>query len=566
MGATYKAMLSCWLFTLLIFANTLAGENVAEPLILDDTAVSAYVAIPDINKLGKAIETVAESFAPGTLPAGALKAQLGAMLGDPTLANLDLTRPLAVMVMQVPAEKANGQPPVALFIPAKAAAPFDETFKHMGMVSDFQDGLLLVAKDDDTLTKAKGLKAAYQKLVTAGVKSDLRIYANVAGLMNTYGPALKAIMDMGIKQFANINQAPGNKMDPAMIMKVATLETKGLLAFLNQTGGVQYDLSLKPDSLNVQMLYAAKADSAIAALLSAPAGNKALDAFTSPGMISGIFHFNPQGYDAFINKLLPELAKDPDLAAFSSEQLVAYLKQSAGLFAGDMAMSVSADKNGAVTNAVAMSITDEKKYLALLENAKALMEPDSPLGKLFAGTGMKLSIEILKSVRQHGAIAVNKMKMTMDSENLPAAQREQIKNMVKDMEFAFVNGLYVGASNPEALDKLIDSVLGGNAAQPEVMLGSMKEFGKGKALYLDYDFIAAAKAMMPKGPNAGAENPAAALFDHVNGSVPMLFAADYANGHLSGEAKIPFAPFIEMAKAVKEMGPQTPVKKVPDGF
>ena len=74
-----------------------ADIPVPAPMVMPEETAYALVVIPDLLATLGRIEAIAELFNPGAMPKGALKAQLGNMLGDPELANFT-GKPVVIVV------------------------------------------------------------------------------------------------------------------------------------------------------------------------------------------------------------------------------------------------------------------------------------------------------------------------------------------------------------------------------------------------------------------------------------------------------------------------------------
>jgi hypothetical protein len=478
-------------------------------------------------------------------------------LGDPQLGNLDTSKPIVAMLFKTPPSDApSGPPPFAVFIPAKAAAPYDQAFTRMNMVSAFADGVLIVAQNADALTKAQAQIGAFQKIVDAKITGDLRVFVSAGNLMESYGPVIQKGMDALTQQLSLLSatqaKAAGGQMDPQTLAKIGAAEMKIMAEMVNQFDSLQYEIGLKADVVSIDSLISAKKGSPLSELFSAPlpGTNKALLLLTKPGSLAGGGRINAAGYKSFTTKLITTVLKDPALADLNTKEMQDMVATITGAFAGDFAMSMDADPAGGFAMESVMTVTDDKKYLELLEQMSKLMGPESAIGKLYATMGMKMDFTMQKAVRQHAGIDVHRIKVSFDTSKMPPAQAAQMKAMTKDTELAIVKGLYLASYNPADLDKMIDKALATTALTPDVSLESITAFGAGKHMYLDADMVAFMQASLATMPG----NPAAAMFSQIKSKAPTLMAGSFANGRALVQARISLAPFIEMSALARKAG------------
>ncbi len=548
----------CIVFAVVVLSSfTLRAEDVPQPIDLGTKDVSVYVAVPNLNSLLDNAEAVAKQFNPQQ-PPGQLKMTLGFMLGDPALANLDASKPIVAMLFKTPpTDTPAGPPPFALFIPAKAAAPFDGAFTRMKMVTSFSGGVLVVAQTADALTLGQTQLAAYQKIADAKIKGDVRVYLGAANLMESFGPLVQKGMDLVKQQLAVATAAnpAAAGMDPQALGKILGIEMKVLAEMLNELDSVQYDISIKADQINVEHLVCAKKESPLAALFGTPPPgiNKTLMLLSKSGSMTGAFRISPAGYKVFINKMISLVTKDPEFADVGGKDVQEMFSGMADYMGGDMAMSMDLLPTGGMAMEMAVTITDDKKYLTFVENMVKLMGPDGSLGKMYADMGMKMTAELQKAVRQHGGVDVHRMKIDFDTTKMAPAQAAQIKNMPKETDVAIVKGLYLGSYDPAELDKLIDKALAGNV-KPDVSLESISAFGDGKQVYMDLDAIGFMQNAMAAMPG----NPASAMFSQLKSKAPMLMAGSYNGGRFFGQIRVPLAPFIEMSTIARKGAGKAP--------
>ena len=552
------------LLPLLVFGLTVAAEDAVPQPIDVGKDVSVFLAIPDLSKAIDNIEAIGGQFNPN-VHKGQTKMILGMTLGDPGLNNLDTSKPVVAMVFKTPPANAGGPPPFAIYVPAKAAAPYDQFAQGAQLLSSYKNGVLIVAKTQDALTTAEEQLPAYQKIADAKIAADARIYVSVSSLLATYDQQIKA--GVAMMQQAVAAGPPGAPagMNAQAIGKVLNIELKALLEILNEVDSQQLDLTLKADSITVDSLLTAQKGSALADLFSAPdpGASKTLRVLPAGGSLVGAMRMNQKGYGASSKKILETLSKDPDFSSLVTPDLQSLFTSIGELVNGDLAFAFSSDATTPFKLQEAVSITDEKKYLDTMTKISALMSPDGPIGKFYADMGMKLNATFEKSYRKHGNTDVHRYKNDVDLGNLPPAQAAQMKAFMKDMDIAIVNNMVLLANDPADVDSMIDKALAGDAAKPDVSLESITVFGGGKSAYFDIDIIGFIKAIVTSMPG----NPAAPMFAQLKASAPIVVAGSMDSGRLFLQTKIPLAPFVELVTLIQGAGAgraQPPAPPPPD--
>ena len=525
------------------------------PLKIASDRVMASIAIPNLGTAVEHIEAIAASFAPpGEFQPGMLKMQVGGMLGDPGLIHLDGAMPLVLMVFKTdtPAEP----PQVVMFMSHKEGSPYAETLAGMGMQSKVQDGALMLSQTADALATAEQALSAYHEVAAAGITSDLRISLNMGSLMDTYGGLVQSQVDQMAGMVTGMSSmgqpgAPG-PASMAQIADLLKLEVKALFALLEQVDTVQYDVNLGADAIELDEIFTAKPGTAMADLLTGgPVDqNDALGLLSEPGYMTVAAQIDSKKMSSFVVKILTQLAKDPAAADFLTQELIDVYAEMGDCYSGDMAFAVRQAEGFPFASESVMAVTDEARCLELVEKGLSILAPGSGFGKMYADMGMELSVALEKDVRNHGGVAIHRIKMTFDMENVSEVEAAQVKAMLKDTELAFAKGYYLASQDPAGLDKMIDTALAGTPGGAQ--LRAMQLFGDGQHVYVDFDVVRLLQAAMSMIPQ-GMPNPMAPLLEGVTSTEPIVGAASSADGRARIQVKIPLSTFIQMAQRAQTM-------------
>ncbi len=529
-----------------------------------------YLLLPNPEAAIRDAETLAASFQPGQVQPGMIKGQLGAMLGDPELKNLDLSKPVLVALYRpgAGADPSMGMmgmiPRAAAVISAKDPAALAAVLATRGMEGKAGNGVLAVGFPPDGASAAVAASAAYGAFAAGAAKAgagmpngDLRLHLKIDRLLAAYGQPLEEAVD-GLAGLLEGAMPPKGEKNPfglsgEGLASLVMLEFKGILSSLRQTTSLQVDLDLRGTAIASEVRIEAKAGTALADLLSmpAPGPNRALALPAGAGgfLVMGS-QLDAKKIAAFVGRMLDELAKDPSAAEVLTPELKAELTSGMDWFGGDTAVVMKPAAGKPMGMDAAMTVKDEAEALAKVEKWMKLFSPEGALGKFYTDLGVPMDVKIEKGVRTHAGAAVHRYKMNVDLKDAPPEQAEAMKAMMMgEFEFAFAGGFYLASADPASLDAMIDRAKAPPAGKG-LELKSAAAFGPGRHVYADYDVLGLLKSMsgLP-----GMEEVGKAFAGIPDGD-PMLFAVTLTDGAMRFETLVSLEPFIAMAK--KQMAPK----------
>ena len=140
--------------------------------------------LPRLLETLTTFEEIAAQVIPEEIRPGMLRGQLGQMLGDPELANLEPGKPVVLLLTEP--SPASPVPGYVLFIPAKAAAPFDQALGVFGLQTAYVDGVLVVAQDPEALTAGRANLKHYKLAEKSASKVDLSLDIDVETALRIY--------------------------------------------------------------------------------------------------------------------------------------------------------------------------------------------------------------------------------------------------------------------------------------------------------------------------------------------------------------------------------------------
>ncbi len=532
-------------------APAVAGPVVPELLDPGSPEITGLAVISDVNSTVDHVDTLVRAFN-AQIPAGLIKMQLGMVLNDPGLAHLDTSKPVVAMMLKSAATDASA--PLAIFIPAKADAPYAAMAERAQWVSSFKDGVLILASTPDALKTAQGQTAAYNKIASTTIAADTRIFINNANLLAAYRLKFQDFVSTMLEQSAATKSAPG--IDPAKVAKGLKMEWQAVLNLLAQSESEQIDITLKGDAITIDTVAKAVKDSALSDLFNtAPQdANKTLNYLTSSGVMAGTARFDPVRGRACVEKILKGAAQDPEFAEFLTPEVTKFVNDWMMAYGGDFATTTSIIPKVGMNVEFAMMVTDSNSISALYDRMQVLTGPGGPLAKYYSMMSVPMSATLEKKIRTYRGLDIMRYKTQADISKLDPQMASTMKLMLKDMDIAVVKQTYLGATSPADLDAMIDRALDGKADKAAVTLEAMTFFGPGKQAYFDYNFIELMKEMMAELP----ANPLANL-KQLSDAKPIIGAAVTENGRALLQVRIPLSPLTELTTLIqKNAAPATP--------
>ena len=523
---------------------------VPKPMELKSREVLGYLALPGLNRVLKEVSAIASSFAPGQATPEKMKAHLGAMLGDPTLENLELEKPL--MLLLVKSKQAGAPPSPALVIPVKKKEAYEQTLTGMGMKSQFEGGLLLVAlADPEVLGATAPLTESYREIAGAGIPRTARLQLQLGVLMTTLRPMIEQGISQWIQMFQSMAAvANGSTADQAKsTASILLLEAKGLLALLEQCDATQVDLDLAGQTIGIDNVVSAKQGTALHDFLTQSSRSPSpLTVLTeAERFLAGAFRCDPKSMGVLLKQLVDEAAKGPEGAALAES--AAMFLEFGNWWGGLAAFGIGPGKEVGFTVDYDMEVLDETKFLAAIEKGMGMLSPGGALSQLYSGMGLELSAKLQKAAREHAGVPVHRWNMSLEAKDPKsplAANLGILKAFMKDMEIAVVKGHGLMSGDPARLDAMIEQAKSG--VVKEMAFKARKTVGAGRQGYFDYDLIGLLKVvqgLMPQGPDSGKMKRD---LDKVKAKDPMTFAITFGSGSAQAQLQIPLQPFAEMAQ------------------
>lgn len=515
-------------------ALTAADLAVPVPMAMPEDNAYAVAVVPDLLATLGRIEAIAALFNPGQLPPGALKGQLGAMLGDPGLANF-ANKPVVVVV-----GPGAPTPSFALLVPANDPQKYLDAGVNFGMLlGKSVDGIAVLTQTPDGEILGEKVAKGYAALIKNVPKGDIRLLLSPDKLIATYGGMLGMMAQMAAAQ---------NPAGPEAA-KITGLQIAGMMQVLGDIAAVQLDLTLDPVAIGEELTFAAKPGSELAKVLSAPPaanGQRAAARLgNEPSLMAMSGRINYAAMGAYAGNLLRSLKAKPEAQGLITDEMVAAAENVGAGLSGDTAFRLRTTEAKPLLWEGLYASNDSAKAEANLEKMITLFSGQGPIGDLYRDMGITMTLT--KGARTSpSGVPVHALGVTVDETKIPPEQAAQMKAM-SAYELAVTKGWVVMAQDPVSLDALIAGTGKGMSTNAE------KALGPGRHLYADLDLIGFIRAAMKvAGPGMEAMIPA------TKPGEPLSVASTSADGRTLIEVKWPLAPMVELMKAAQGGGQPQP--------
>lgn len=515
-------------------ALTAADMPVPVPMAMPDDSAYVVAVVPDLLATLSRIEAIAALFAPGQMPPGSLKAQLGGMLGDAGLANF-AGKPVIVVV-----GPGAPTPSFALLVPAKDPQMYLDAGVNFGMLlGKAVDGIAVLTQTPDGEILGEKVAKNYANLIKTLPKGDIRLLMAPDKLMQTYGGMLGMMVQMAAAQ---------NPQGPE-VGKILGLQVAGLMAIAADISAVQLDLNLDPVAIGEELTISAKPGSDLAKVMAAPpaaVGQRAAARLgNEPSLMSMSGRINWAAYGVYAGDLLRKLKAKPEAQGLITDEVIAVAENVGAGLSGDTAFRMRTSEKSPLVWEGLYASADSAKAEASLESMISLLTGKGAIGDLYRSMGVTMTMT--KAARKSpSGVPVHAIGVTVDETKILPEQAAQMK-MMSGYELAVTKGWVVMAQDPTSLDALIAGTGKGMSTSAE------KAIGAGRNLYADLDIIGFVRAAM-KMSGTGMD----AMIPATKPGEPLSVASTCADGRALVEIKWPLAPFVELMKAAQGGGAPQP--------
>ena len=430
-----------------------------------------------------------------------VRTQLGEMLGNPTLAGVNMTGSFAIFAT---AESNQTDPDIYSLIPVtdynqiidantnvskpdgdgvSVITMAGKPFAHISKIN----GYALISRDSaGTLRMAKSLSAGNTPTLSTALDTveakqanaePVWAYGNIQRVSKIYGPTLFSQMEQlktTLQKGPDPNK-PAPPMNPAMVMDLYS----GLLKMLlNEGKSLTLAGSPKPDLIFLKATFRALPGTETAGILTAdaaPSRKNELMNYTEDGaamnFVGRMNHTSMKKMNAkFIDLITQSAGKDSnDVNIVKTKKLCADMVDSVGDL--PFVCSFSVDPNAKPPFDI--------KYVLAIKDANLFNKATDEIVQTWAGSafddlyrkmGMEVSFTTKRGVDNYKGVSIDAATFNMKFTDTNSPESKMINAMYGkgfDYRWAIVNGLWVCriSSDPNAVYKLIDQVKAGPPPQ-----------------------------------------------------------------------------------------------------
>lgn len=515
-----RHLLACLVLACL---TTLPAIDVPAPAAMPDAEAYAVLVIPDLRATCTHVEAAAAALGQ-PLPPGMLAQGVGALLGDPKLAELPAGPIVAVAGPGVPF------PTCAVIVPSTKPAAYAAILAQHGMASEALPTSVVFAHSIDGVDLGKRLVPKLAGLLPAAPAADLRLLLATDRLATAYLPfLLQTFSQMSQNQARLLGSTPAAAANGA---KVVDLMNSIVPILAKEAGSLQVDLTIGAAGLRIDTIHAPRPGGILCKALVAP--RPAVATFANrlgagDGHLTMVGRYNPALLTAMADLLTP-FTTDPKTNAFISPELVAIFREGAVICTGELAMRQGIGGSLASQEGY-YSISDAAKAAALAERGAALVTK-GPLADLYRDMGITITHQP-KARNGPGGVRIDRLSLAFDATKLPPGQGDLLNQMMKPSEFAFAPDALVMSADPTRLDRLLGAGFG------PCVLAAEKTLGKGWDGYIDYDIGMQMRNQIKLMPG-GAQGPAA-MFNRMPTGIPLAISWAIRDGRIRVAVDIPMA-------------------------
>ena len=523
-----------------------AEEAGAAPDVKMNEALVTVV-VSDIPGLVQQAGDVAGKIQPG-MGADSIKAQVGAMLGDPELKGLPKGSDAAFVVFQ---------PVQMLFVEVGGgkAEEYAKKVEESGQIAAAVDGIVVIAQTDEALAAGKKLAPEVKsKMLAASKPPAVTVTIEMPRVIKQFGPQIEG----GLAMMAASMREAGEDTTVAEAAKMVEGYARFALAMAKQMERLEVSVDLPPEGLRISKTVTPAAGTNLATYVAAPApkAEDLLKLLPATGAMRAQYVMDAKALAAFLEKEIKPIAKEVGLDDATVSGLLDIIKKAGDAYSGSSAIDAVGSGKGIMDGAAAYAVSDPAAAMALLEDLVAQQDKKGGLGDIYKQMGMSLKLGLKKDARKYKDIAIHEMNLKMETEGCPEMAKlfgDSFKYQV-----AMVGKVQLLAMGDTKIEPLIDAALKGDlpAAKP---LAAQKLMPSGAALLVDLDVPRYREYIASLAAKVGQEDKKMeSIVEKLAGTEPLTFAGGVVDGKAVGRMVVPVSLMEKVGKAVAEQTETAP--------
>jgi hypothetical protein len=531
-----------------VYCADLPQIPIPQTLQVDDAI--GYARVKNISNVLDVVDYWISQIQP-QLPPGTAKMSVGDFFGDPTMANVDSSRPVTFVILN-PKKFPN---PLLLFLPAKEPEKLQGAIQGKGSFTIVKEKTLIVGDDQNATAKGAEIWVAVKPFSESPMDTDILIFMDMEKTMLLYGDDIKQKIQNFQNQM-NMMQMQQQQTGAAEQQKQIEAQVAEMIKMLNEIKILALKGDMKKEGLLTSLLVQAKPQTDLAALfVNTQAISPSVIKLMPEGALKIAFAGNPEALNDFNSRFSERvLIKSGAATTEQSQEIKAFQELQKKVMDDEMAISFFLPGKTGINGTMAYKIKDPKLAMELIRQTKQqLLMANNP------AQGLTVNVEYKEKARQAEGVDVHSFKMTFSSTNPMAMQGMMmfLPGGTLDMEMAIVDKyLITGLGTP--VDQVIKTVKQGSGATTLIALTT---FPQGGQVYGDINIIPMVNAilspmfaMMSMMGGTG-QNPMDA-FSKIS-APPVTFFATMHNGMAMGKLDFKLEIIQKIMEGVNSLKTQT---------
>lgn len=503
--------------------------------------------LPRLLETLTTFEKIAAQVIPEEIRPGMLRGQLGQMLGDPELANLEPEKPVVLLLTEP--SPASPIPGYVLFIPAKAAAPFDQALGVFGLQTDYVDGVLVVAQDPEALTAGRVNLKHYKLAEKSASKVDLSLDIDVETALRIYG----TFLDVGLSEMEGLfggllTEGPEElraQLELSQIMTRAYLHVAR--SVLHQSKTLELELTFTPNAADAKVTYLPLTGTPMEGFLNfpAPTANRVPALIPRPYAAAELLQLEPKRFSRLIGWVLNEAQQSgPKIETLLTPEASQSFLELIAHYDGNFAMALTPTEGAPLGYTYVGEVSDGAVALEATAVWIERFGQDGDLAKVLQTGPLASYLKLTRDVRKHQGVSLHRVtttfKDTLD-DNDAAERIQQLQAAYpKEYDFGWSAGYFVGGTSSSVVDGLIEKLQAPPAeAAP---MAAMTRYGAAQNVYIDVDIGALLESLSVLVPAEERDQEALGkVIAALKKGSPAVGAASFQNGQAIKQFHVPLA-------------------------
>jgi hypothetical protein len=479
-----------------------------------NAALLGYIIIPDIVQTMDRIGKTAAAVNPEKYNPGVIKAQAGAILGDPALDNIDRTLPVVIMLFKNTTRGGTGNGftdlEYAAIIPVKDKIRYMKTLESMNLPCETNGEKIILGSKKSSLFFAQKEMKNYRELSGQTYSIDARMMVKIDQIMSEYNAGIELVLKQ-LQALENSNLYSAQDKQTESLIAIGKIFIYAMLDLASQSKDYQLDISLSETAIDFSSEYSSIPGSALNRFFDGePQGlNKCLQLLPEKGQLTYAGYFDMKRFSELIDSLLAGVLKrDASLEKHINRDLINAYMDYSKLYLGEFAVAYGFNSNNTlqVNMAAATGSTGEEIEAA---NDRFMTIYNELLKKMDGGFSGMSGYTVQKNFRKSSGVNVNRYIMDMTNAKMSDMEKEMMQKMFGKefiIEYAVSNGYIAASTDPLNLDQIIANTI---TEPAKTGLQSMEAFGIGMDSYADFDMISFIESIieLSGNTNAAEKNP-----------------------------------------------------------